>query len=217
MTDTRTNEEISSAIAERLFGWKFYRRQMPITSTYFLAESMPEGRDVLAGVVQPFDPNDTGDEYHGYLTVEPYEGSPYAEDHNAALGLVVDAMLERPGYNSFECGATKSGIYYAVFRKNHGPSAAGYSENNEALPRAICLAALAALDAEEALPPIRKMGDPGRRTTVTDINPEVTGALLDRLERYETALQHIADHPGCELWQCGLWAKRVLNPTEAQG
>lgn len=115
ITDERTNEQISAALAERLLHWK----QGPF-GTWF--------------------------DHDGLIVNDPI----FASDHNAALGLVVDAMLERPGYNSFECGATKSGIYYAVFRKNHGPSAAGYSENNEALPRAICLAAEAALDAEEA-------------------------------------------------------------------
>ncbi len=76
-----------------------------------------------------------------------HQDQPYASDHNAALGLVVPAMLARPGIDSFECGVTKSGSW-AVFRRGHGPGVAGYAEADEGLPRAICLAALAALDAE---------------------------------------------------------------------
>ena len=146
LTDERTNKQISAAIAERLFRWKFYRRQVPITNTYFLAESMPEDRDILAGVAQPFDPNDTDDEYHGYLTLEAYEGSPYASDHNAALGLVVPAMADK-GYgfklNVFLYGVTGA-TFYAANAREWWVKANSIDE----LPRAICLAAEAALKQE---------------------------------------------------------------------
>ena len=102
MTDERTNEQISDAIAERLFGIKEWQARL-----YRI----------------------------------------YASDHNAALGLVVPEMLARPGIDSFECGVTKSGSW-AVFRRGYGPGVAGYAEADEGLPRAICLAVLAALDAE---------------------------------------------------------------------
>lgn len=90
---------------------------------------------------------------------------PYAEDHNAAH-LVVDAMRER-GYTTFACGYYSQGMAWAQFSKKP-ESYYRLAPSNE-LPRAICLAAEAALGAE-VLPPIRKMGDPGYRFAYT---PEI--------------------------------------------
>ena len=67
-------------------------------------------------------------------------------DHNAALGLVVPEMAKR-GYVRFECGVDS--FAWATFRKRLGYPGSGYGSGKE-LPSAICEAALAALDAEEA-------------------------------------------------------------------
>ena len=63
-----------------------------------------------------------------------------ASDYNATLGLVVSEMLETHGYN-FSCGRNDRG-WWAVFKQPFYVYA-------DTLPRAIYLAALAALDAEE--------------------------------------------------------------------
>ena len=75
-------------------------------------------------------------------------GKPFASDYNAALGLVVPEMRER-GYEfasmdrdgEFRCSfyRPKSNILDVVIGVPFGEE-----------PRAICLAALAALDTEEA-------------------------------------------------------------------
>lgn len=96
MTDyaALSNEELSAEVAKRLFGWRWYRRQMPMTYTYWLDETQPDD-DLYTGKARPYDPDDVEDEYHGLLALEPYEGESYASDHNAAMGLVVPEMRKR--------------------------------------------------------------------------------------------------------------------------
>lgn len=113
MTDKRTNEEISAAIAKRLFG-------LVVESGWGLITA--------------------SDGFQYRMSIKPY-----ASDHNAAMGLVVPEMRKR-GY-----------IFYldddegTVCVDFHGASWYGrkwvpYGEE----PRAICLAALAALDQEQS-------------------------------------------------------------------
>ena len=130
MTDERTNEEISAAIAKRLFGL--------------------EPHPTLAGWFLNAAPGYKGD----------YQQAIYASDHNAALGLVVPEMRRRGYLFSLEDNGGGESVMAIFWSKKFGsiPATAPYSEE----PRAICLAALAVLDAE-SLPPIRKLGDPGYR------------------------------------------------------
>ena len=105
MTDERTNEQISAAIAERLFNWEQCHK--------------------------------------GCLCVPP---TYYASDHNAALGLVVPEMRQR-GW-AFFMADEPAGIQVLFESRaddeTYWLARAPFGEE----PRAICLAVLAALDAE---------------------------------------------------------------------
>ena len=118
-TDERTNEELSAAIAERLFGL-----------------AIENGKRV--GISD-------GWRYH-------FPVKPYASDHNAALGLVVPAMRKR-GYrfemeDDWDFGDGKAmgvGIRFRTMKQARVEMT--FTPFGQE-PRAICLAALAALDAE---------------------------------------------------------------------
>ena len=106
MTDERTNEQISAAIAERLFGIT------PITSVWTKLSK-----------------------------------TPFASDHNAALGLVVPEMRKR-GW-MFEMADFSTGVDCGFVKVGFSKWAScDFGQE----PRAICEAALAALDAEEVKP-----------------------------------------------------------------
>ena len=107
LTDERTNDQISAALAERLFDIR-----------------------ICQDCAQAGDP-------HTVNRAEVIE--PFASDCNTALGLVVPEMAKR-GYN-FGCGKSHRD-WWAVFER----PLYGYADE---LPRAICLAAEAALDTEE--------------------------------------------------------------------
>jgi len=112
MTDTRTNEQISVAIAERLFGlecvgcWEEPLERCPL---------------------------------HGR------ERAPFASDHNAALGLVVPEMRRRGWHFTVTSYAGFESVTVSFFRPESWHET---RESPDELPRAICLAAEAALDAE---------------------------------------------------------------------
>ena len=124
MTDERTNEQISAEIAGRLFGQTVEWRE--------------------------WDWKEDGETGHTAAFVVVTEGvpfwhivDPYASDHNAAMGLVVSEMRKR-GW-SFEMGdcLDETSVECSF---DFIPRTAPFGQE----PRAICLAALAALDAEEA-------------------------------------------------------------------
>ena len=111
-----TNEQLSAEIARRLFGW----HEEPDFETkelrwWFSAD----GHEIFAPI--------------------------FADDHNAALGLVVPAMWKR-GYG-FNLDLYLNGVSGANFYDQQGRGHWTKADNGS-LPRAICLAAVAALDAE---------------------------------------------------------------------
>ena len=111
LTDERTSEEISAAIAERLFG-----------------KVIEDGYEVVTA----------SDGYRYRMSIKLY-----ASDHNAALGLVVPKMRRR-GYEFWM--SDRRGRVQVSFSADGKYSVALAEFGQE--PRAICLAAEAALDAE---------------------------------------------------------------------
>ena len=138
-TDERTKEQINAAIAERLFEITYE------THAHLWVDAL-----LL-------------DEYHA-TALHVFRGESYASEHNAALGLVVTEMRKRGYLFSLEDNGGGGSVMAIFWSKKLGsiPATAPFGEE----PRAICEAALAALDAEK-LPPIRKMGDPGYRFAYT--------------------------------------------------
>ena len=113
-TDERTNEQISAALAERLFNIR-----------------------ICPDCTQAGDP-------HTVNRAEVIE--PFASDHTAALALVVPEMRGRGYY--FELADMSDGGVRATFGKQ-GSQRVWIARTPFGLePRAICLAAEAALDAE---------------------------------------------------------------------
>lgn len=121
MTDERTDKQISAAIAERLFGIT------RATHSYLWAQVVATGRTWRT------------------VTGNIFLGEPYAEDHNAAMGLVVPEMRTQ-GY-WFELADMSGGRVRATFGKDEGGRWSARAPVGQE-PRAICLAALAAMDAE---------------------------------------------------------------------
>ena len=105
-TDERTKEQISAAIAMRLF--PCLEGCWGIAHSHFVEHN-------------------------------------FASDHNAALGLVVPAMAARGWSFTLSVDATEKTATALFVRRGIWHEVA---ESSSEIPRAICLAALAAMDAE---------------------------------------------------------------------
>lgn len=118
-----SDDALGEVIAKRLFGWK------ECTCTRLLGVShFSLGKGVF---------------YYEHATAGQLES--YASDHNAAMGLVVTEMRKR-GYE-FELITTPEGKTQAIFANREAVDAASAAFGEE--PRAICLAALAALGSRD--------------------------------------------------------------------
>ena len=123
LTDERTNEQISAALAERLFGWEECKCTRLLGLPHF-----KRGNGVA---------------HYDHVTARDL--SEQFSDYNAALGLVVPEM-RKLGYELRIEDELDRGVVNVQFSNGR---VCGIAEQPFGLePRAICLAAEAALDAE---------------------------------------------------------------------
>lgn len=136
MPDTRTNEEVSAEVARRLFGWEW--RQVHCFKGHLVDAFLPteRGSENLDWCHAPWNADTDG----------LWFVKPYASEHNAALGLVVPEMTAQ-GFEFRMIVHRSDGSVFVEFYNEHVQAGEMVDSIKEA-PRAICEAALAALDAE---------------------------------------------------------------------